>query len=463
VADGTVPAVDAVRWERRLNDLLAAYDVPGAVVAVLHGDEVTELAAGVANLRTGVAVTADTVFQIGSITKVWTTTVAMMLAAEGALDFDVPVRRYLPDFGVADARVSEQVTVRHLVTHTSGIAGDHLVDVGRGDDCLARFVAACADLGQEHPLGQGMSYCNVGFSILGRVIEVITGQVWDQVMRERLFSPLGLARTGTLPEEAILHRAAVGHVAVPGQGVVPAPVWGIPRGSGPAGLIHATAAELLAFARLHLDEGQGPDGAPLLFPAAVKAMQQPHVRVPIPYAGLSWGLGWMLFDWGGRFVFGHDGATLGQGAMLRIVPDARLALALVANGSAAHDLFETLSRELLAELADVQVPELPEPPSGGAGLDLSRYEGRYQRLHVTADVARAEAGAELTATITYGGPLAQLLTPENRVRTLRLTAVDDVLFVVREGAAPPRPMVFGDLDSPHPWLHFDGRLMTKAS
>src|SRR4051795_7248137 len=236
-------ALDMARWQDRLALLADKHGVPGATLAILDGDEVGEAAYGVLNIRTGVEVTPDALFQIGSITKVWTATLVMQLVDEGKLDLDAPVVTYLPDFKVADAEVTRTVTTRHLLAHTSGIDGDMFLDTGRGDDCVERYVAACADLGQNHTLGATMSYCNSGYVVLGRLVEVLRGKSWDEVLRERMFAPLGLTSAGTLPEEALLHRAATGHVQPPGEQQQVAPVWGIFRSAGPAGLIQATPRE----------------------------------------------------------------------------------------------------------------------------------------------------------------------------------------------------------------------------
>src|SRR3954466_11988182 len=198
-------ALDMTRWQDRLPLLADKHGVPGASLAIKQGDEVAEAAYGVLNKRTGVEATTDSLFQIGSITKVWTATLVMQLVDEGLLDLDVPVVTYLPDFRVADPDVTRTVTTRHLLGHTSGIDGDLFLDTGRGDDCIEKYVAACADLGQNHPLGATMSYCNSGYTVLGRLIEVLRGQSWDAVLKERLFGPLGLTTAGTLPEEALLY------------------------------------------------------------------------------------------------------------------------------------------------------------------------------------------------------------------------------------------------------------------
>ena len=242
--------IDAAHWQRRLTALAERHRVPGAALGILRvrpgrDDELIEVACGVLNKDTGVEATTDSLFQIGSISKVWTATVAMQLADEGMLDLDAPVVEVLPELRLADPDVAKQVTMRHLLTHTSGIDGDVFTDTGRGDDCIEKYVAQLAEVGQNHPLGATWSYCNSGFSLAGRVIEKLTGGTWDKAIRDRIFIPLGLEHTVTLPEEALLHRAAVGHVSEGTEAPVRAPVWTLPRSMGPAGLICSTAADLL--------------------------------------------------------------------------------------------------------------------------------------------------------------------------------------------------------------------------
>src|SRR5207244_13062374 len=238
----------------RLAALLQRRGVPRAAAGIRSRGEVREAAAGVLNVETGIEVTTDSVFQYGSIGKTWTATVVMQLVDEGLLDLDAPIVDVLPEFKVADPDVTRQVTMRHLLAHTSGIDGDHFVDTGRGDDALERYVETCAELQQTHALGATMSYCNAGYVVAGRVIEVLTGKVWDAAMKERLFDPMGLTRTVTLPEEALRFRAAFGHIVEPNEPVQLAPAWHLPRGLGPAGVISSTAADLLSFARMHLEE-----------------------------------------------------------------------------------------------------------------------------------------------------------------------------------------------------------------
>jgi CubicO group peptidase (beta-lactamase class C family) len=204
------------RLAAALKRQIRRHGVPGASVAVLKGGRVVATAAaGVTNLDTKVPVTTDTLFQIGSITKVFTATMIMQLVDEGLLSLDEPIITYLPDFRLADAATLRSVTARHLLTHTSGIDGDYFVDSGRGDDAIARFVTMIALLPSLFPLGAKMSYCNAGFAVLGRIIEVLTRETYDHALRQRIFEPLGMTHAMTLPEDALKFRCTIGHVPDP--------------------------------------------------------------------------------------------------------------------------------------------------------------------------------------------------------------------------------------------------------
>jgi CubicO group peptidase (beta-lactamase class C family) len=455
-------ALDLSHWQERLDALADKHGVVGASLAIRHGDDTAEAATGVLNLRTQQPATTDSLFQIGSITKVWTATLVMQLVDEGLLDLDEPIAEHLPDFAVADGEVARTVTARQLLSHTSGIDGDLFLDTGRGDDNLEKYVAAMGKLTQVHPQGATMSYCNSGYSLLGRLVEVLRGSTWDAVLREKLLVPLGLDSAGTLPEEALLHGAATGHVVPPGaDGPVVTPQWGIFRSAGPAGLIHMTARDLLSFVQLHLDGGTTSGGARLLSEQSVAAMQQPQVQIPDPYTlGTHWGLGWILMTWDGRPVFGHDGATLGQGAFQRTLPDAKLSAALLTNGGAhPRDLFEDLFDEIFSELAGVGVPARPEPRADTAIAQPERFIGRYAREGIEMTFRPAETGG-LELAVRSTGPLSEG-QPTPPPLTL-LPHDDDVLLAKGEKDEAWTAAVFFDLDGKR-YVHFGARATPRVS
>jgi CubicO group peptidase (beta-lactamase class C family) len=199
--------------------------VPGAALAVLVDGRVHDLASGVLHRGTGVEATADSVFQLGSLAKVYTATLVMQLVDEGKLDLDAPVKDVLPDFAVADPEATKTITARQLLSHTSGLTCDFTYDSGRGDDCVARYVEAAEEVGLDCPTGTAVSYSSLGCNVLGRIVEVLTGLVRDEALKQRLLVPLGLTHTMTLPEEALAFRAAMGHLGGLGEDPEPAPAW----------------------------------------------------------------------------------------------------------------------------------------------------------------------------------------------------------------------------------------------
>lgn len=438
-------AMDLDRWHDRLAGLIAEYEVPGANLAFLHAGEVHEFAAGVLNVDTGVEVTTDSLFQIGSVSKVWTATQIMLLVERGELTLETPVAQILPEFRVADPEVTKTVTIRHLLSHTSGIDGDFFLDTGRGDDCIEKYVEACADLAQNHPLGATQSYCNAGFTIAGRVVERLTGKVWDAALREQIIEPLGLTHTHTLPEDVLRFRGAMGHM----DGA-PAPVWGLMRSCGPAGLICARPADVVAFARAHLGTGLLADP---------RAMWEPQVDIPNPYTlGKQWGLGWILDEWQGRRVISHGGNTIGQAAMLWVVPDTETVVCVLANGGHTAAFQHALATELFDELLGLAVPPVLGPPAEPFETDVERYAGVYER-----------AGSRMTLTVRDGrlslygeatGALAGVQPPME----FDLVPVDDVTFVGRpEGEPQWLSAVFYELADGSPYVHLGVRATPKIA
>src|SRR5687768_2543773 len=120
----TLARKDSAAWQQRLDELIAEHNVPGAALAVSTSGTTHVAASGSANLVAGIETTPDTLFQIGSITKVYTAALAMRLVDSGDLDLDAPIVQYVPDFRVADEDVTARVTMRQLLSHTSGFGGD---------------------------------------------------------------------------------------------------------------------------------------------------------------------------------------------------------------------------------------------------------------------------------------------------------------------------------------------------
>ena len=453
--------------EARLTALVEKHGVVGASLGVALGDAQVFAAAGVLNRRTGEPASTESVFQIGSITKVWTTTLAMQLVDEARLDLDEPITTYLPELALADAGIPVGLTARHLMAHTSGLVGDFFPDTGRGEDCLERFVAELRGLEAVHPLGATYSYCNAGFSLLGRLIEVISGATWDEVLHEQLLHPLQLEAAGTFPEEALLWSAAVGHVGGEGAQLEVAPIWCLSRNVGPAGLIHARARDVVEFGRMHLRNGLGPDGSRLLSERSSLAMRTPQVAVPEPWSsGTHAGLGWALWEWSGAPVYGHDGATIGQDAFFRVVPGAAgrpdLIIVLLCNGGAAGELYHDLFDEIASHYVDLRLPTSAQPPTPAlvlSGAELERYQGTYQHESIVQEVHCEEHGLRLVTHLS--GPVAMAVGSDTLETAL--VPIGDDCFVGHVAGLPGwTTVVFYRLADGRQYLHCGGRAAAKV-
>ena len=449
--------LDAAHWSTLLAELARRSRVPGAVLGIWAREQEVVAAAGLLNRVTRVRVSTDSLFQVGSITKVWTATMIMQLIDQDLLSLDTTVDQVLPGVRLGAAGLGDQVTVAHLLTHTSGIDGDIFTDTGRGDDCVERYVGLLDRAASAFPPGGTYSYCNSGWVLLGRIIEVLDGRTWDESLRERLCEPLELTQTVTLPEEAILQRAAVGHR--PGGARVR--IWGLPRSVGPAGLITASAHDLLTFARFHLDGGLAPDGKRLLSAASAAAMQQPRTVIPdFGAPGAAIGLGWRVSRWDGRTILGHDGDTVGQSAYLRVDPQARCAACLLTNSGQSASLYRTVFTEVFGALAGVSMPATAAPAGDAAALDLGRHVGRYERTSRRFDVSVRDGRLHLRLTAT--GDLATLTEAPPEELILYPADASGVNFVCRSrGDEPWIPVTFGQLTDRTPYVFAGGRVTLR--
>lgn len=393
-----IPEFDRGYWQHRLDVIRQKYEVPGAVFGILQlarDAEPESSGSGVTSIDSKIEATADTLVQIGSISKTYTATLVMQLVEEGLLDLDAPIRQVLPDFKVADQQASETVTMRHLLTHTSGIDGDIFQDTGRGDDCVQKYVESLGDAEQLFAPGETWSYCNTGLVIAGRVVEVLRGKIWNKVLEERIFAPLGLKESTTLAEQTALHCYAVGHIGL-GAEQKTTPQFDIMRSAGPAGLITSSSADVLRYARSVIQT----DPALLQADSWSELLRaQIDVSAACPIAE-HWALGWCLPEWGGQRCLNHNGGTFGQSSFLHIFPDAGAALFLSLNGGRVAEAFQELFTEAAAHFATAEFPE-PFTPDG-QGDSLAPAIGSYEAAGSRVEIRESEQGIRIFQTGTSG-------------------------------------------------------------
>lgn len=411
------PALDPDRWTARLQAAVAAHAVPGAQLGIaLAGHDPVVVTAGVLDVRSGEPVRPDSVFQIGSITKPWTAALALQQVEAGRVTLDQPVRDVLPDLATGDESAAATMTLRHLLSHRSGLDGDIFRETGDGPDAVARYVESLRTASQVAPVGTDFSYSNAGYVVAGRVAEVCAGRSWATLVPERLAEPLGLTDVHVDEASARAGSHAVGHVIEDGRAVVAEP-WAIPAGMGPAGAIATSARSVLAFADVFLRDSAATR---ILTPEAVAESVEP--TQPIDLAGVTgWGAGWMRADLPHARIWGHDGGTNGQHSALRVHPDHGLSVVVLTNGGHGVALHRELVPEVARVVAGVQPPPAPMPAAAWTGSETDRLVGRWMDGGTELVVERTPAGvvaAVRPRTTLNGAPVDAPLAraPLRRVR-----------------------------------------------
>jgi CubicO group peptidase (beta-lactamase class C family) len=376
--------VDAVRAA------MEETSTPGVAVGMWHKGEEHVAGLGVTSVENPLDVTPDTLFQIGSITKTFTATTAMALVEQGKLDLDVPIRTYLPELKLADESVAERVTMRHLLTHMGGWLGDYFNDMGSGGDALTRIVERLASLPQLTPLGAVWSYNNSGFYLAGRVIEVVAGKAYEQVVKDVVFVPLGLLNSFFFAEDVMTRRFAVGHFRNENGPPTVSRNWEIGRAHHAAGAIASTVPDLLRYARFHMSHGEG-----VLTRASLDEMQR--VQVDIGSAHFeAVGLSWSISSRTGVRLIGHGGGTSGQISTFLFVPEHDFALACLTNhqrGGEVNDAARRAALELLGA---------HEPERRVIDADLDEFVGTYAAALFTVTLTR-DGDALILAIKNKGG------------------------------------------------------------
>ncbi|MDX3190938.1 serine hydrolase [Streptomyces sp. MN03-5084-2B] len=389
--------------EARIREEVAARceadGIPGFVVGVHQAGAAIIVADGTANTATGAPMREDTGFLFGSVTKVLTTTLVLQQVERGALDLDEPVVKYLPEFALGTDGAADRILVRHLISHTNGIDADLYFPDASGRDALKTYVEGLADsCGTLFEPGEQLSYSNGGMIIAGRLLEVVTGLPFPELLERDVYAPVGMTDSGTSATQAILRSTAVGHFPDPAT-TAPRPTgmfmlpdtWG-PAGGTPIG----TVADLLAFGRTHLAGGVAPTGNRVLSAESVALMQQVSHDMATPNVP-PMGLGWVRYPFGDTTVLAMSGASPGGVSILCVVPGHDLVFAAFGNTPGAIVLQDRILQLLLREHLGIPVPAVLTDPA--PDVDLAPYVGTYRSNQLRIDVSVVDG--QLEERMTY--------------------------------------------------------------
>jgi CubicO group peptidase (beta-lactamase class C family) len=386
-----VPTLSELELRAKVRELLSRRPAVGLALGVVRDGHLEFFHGhGLADIASNTPITDTTVFRIGSITKPFTAIAVMQLWEQGLVDLDAPANDYLRAYRLVSAQVGGRpVTLRHLLTHTSGIPevrgvadllqSDLTPSGGRPAHLSVRFGEPLPSLAEYYrdglrivvEPGSAFAYTNHGFATLGQIVEDVSGLPLERYFRERIFEPLGMTDTDLVRSERLAARLATGYVlGRNGAKPVPDRDW---TGRG-AGGIYSTTRDIARFAAALLGAGANEHGR-ILERATVATMfeahYQPDARIP--------GIGLALFrgDVGGHRTVGHDGILPGFNSALLLAPDDGIGLIAFTNGSRGAISWlqielDRLLRQLLGISEEIERRHVPHHPEIWADL-CGRY------------------------------------------------------------------------------------------
>ena len=392
--------------------VLKEFEVPGLAVAVVKdGKLVLARGYGVRKLGSPDPVNENTLFGIASNTKAFTAALLAMLVDEGKIGWDDPVIKHLPGFQLYDPYVTREMTIRDLLTHRSGLglgAGDLLwwppTDYSR-DEIIQRFrfVKPASSFRSKY------AYDNVLYLVAGQVIAAVTGKSWDDVIKERIFTPLGMTTTNT--RGAALSEA--GNIARPhvkvGDRLQPVSPMALDN-VAPCGAINSSVAEMAHWLMAQLNRGWFGDNRRLFSERQSREMWSAQTITPLgeppPHLAAlrsnfsAYGLGWGLSEYRGAKTVSHTGGLLGYVSKVTLVPDLNLGVVVLTNQQSGG-AFQSLTYRILdhfmkvpatdwiaafkkseemgaARAAEVQKRQTASRAADSKpSLPIARYAGRY--------------------------------------------------------------------------------------
>ncbi len=334
-ADGTP---DFAAIDRYVKAEMDAQRIPGLALGIVQGGRIVHVQGFGTADPAGRAVTPQTPFFIGSVTKSFTALAIMQLREAGRVELDAPVQRYLPWWRVADADASARVTVRHLLYQVSGLSratGRRYATSGvTADSALEDRVRALGAAELTAPVGTTWQYSNANYWTLGMIVQAVSGQSYEAYVQQHIFDPLAMRNSFTSQSEAERHGLPTGHRYWFGHPVaVDLPY---DRGGLGAGGLSASVEDMARYLSIYVNDGHY--GATTLVSTDGAAELQ-RSGVPTGLDGVSYAMGWEVSRTNGIPTVSHDGSGFHSHANAIVIPDGKWGIVVMENAENSPDEF----------------------------------------------------------------------------------------------------------------------------
>ena len=344
---------------------IQANRIPGLSLGIVHGTQIVHLHGFGAADASGRLVTPQTPFLIGSMSKSFTALAVMQLVEAGKVELDAPVQRYLPWFRVADPTASTRITVRQLLNQTSGIPANSEYELkegflSTGSETLEQYVRGLKTLALDRPVGASFEYANTNYSVLGLLIQTVSGQAYETYMQQHIFAPLQMSHSYASEQDARRDGLAQGYQVWFG---VPFPT-AMPylRELLPAGYLISTAEDMAHYLIAQLNGGRFENTA-VLSAAGVATL---HAPAAVMFPGISYGMGWANGPINGVPTIWHNGSTGNFYSDMILVPKSQWGIVVLSNESGLPSLLTGSVEGIAAGVMNMLVGRKP----ASAGLSV---------------------------------------------------------------------------------------------
>jgi len=360
---------------------LGATGTPGAAIGIVqNGRLVYAKGFGTSNIETGAPVTSETLFRLGSTTKMLTAAAVATFAAEGKLDFGDAVGKHIQGLDPAIAAL----TVNQILSHTAGLKDEAVMNGRHDDSALGEEIKAWTPDWLFTKPGAIYSYANPGYWLAGYVAESMGGKPYADVMEECVFGPVGMASSTLRPTMAMTRALSQGHDKVDNKMVVlrPAPDN---EANWPAGSVFSNLTDLSRWVIVMMNDGN-VDGKQVLSPKVVQALTTP--RTDIPGQNAKYGYGLNLEERGGVRVWSHGGSRAGYGSFVGMLPGRQTAVIVLCNQT-GESLPNT--RAKVMQLLGGPPPESSElAESAIPASEFAKYVGSYRNGETTMQIVERD-------------------------------------------------------------------------
>jgi CubicO group peptidase (beta-lactamase class C family) len=374
------------------------YGIPGVSLVIVKDDQIIYMKGlGVKDLEKNVAVTPDTLFAIGSATKAFTALTVLMSADEGKLTLDDSPKKYLPYFKLYDPEADAKITIRDLLSHSSGL---NRTDLALAVGTLNREEVIRV-AGQAHPTAkfrEKFQYQNIMFTVAGEVAAHAQGKSWEDLIRQRIFKPLGMKSSNLSVKEMLKSRDfSYGYTYnTDTKANKRVRMLDIPQ-AAPAGAINSSARDMAEWLRFMLAGGVAK-GKRLVSEKSFTEFTSKQMKVG---GNVSYGLGWFLRDWHGHKVVEHGGNIDGFNAEVALMPDQKLGFVLLTNISGSplgEDAREAVWSNLVGKSQATTMAE-SKPVASATADPLAAFVGTYKFAEAGMNVEVAMAEGKLVLTV----------------------------------------------------------------